>query len=147
MNIDLFARTCPEQIFLRFAKLDATKNAHDPLLDAQTPVRNRFVQIDCNRPTETAAFRARAQRIIEAEESGSRWTYIEVAMRAVPAGGEGELFNCQLRIADCGLPIASTFDVRRSMFGVLRRRHDIDFTFAEAQRGFDSFDQTRASFV
>ena len=91
VNIDLFAGAGPEQIFLRFAKLSAAKNSHDALFNIQTAIRNRLVQINRNGSAEPAAFGTRAQRIIETKEAGCWRTNVEIAMRAMPAGGEREL--------------------------------------------------------
>jgi len=77
-----------KQIFLRFAKLGPAKNAHDAVFDRETAIRNRFVEINRDRATESAAFRTRAERIVETEETGSRWANIEIAMRAMPTSGE-----------------------------------------------------------
>ena len=98
-HVDLFAGAGPQQVLLRFAKLLASKGAHHAAGDAQAAIGNRAVQIDRDRPAEAAACRTGAERIVETEESGRRRTDIEIAMRAMPAGGER---NFGFRIADCG---------------------------------------------
>ena len=67
IDIDLFARAGPEQVLLRFAKLIAAKNSHHALLDTQIAIRNRFVQIDRNRASKSAAFGTGTEWIVKAE--------------------------------------------------------------------------------
>ena len=90
IDVDLLARACPKQIFLRFAKLGAAKNAHHALFDTQATVGNRFVKIDRNGAAESSTFRARAERIIETEQPGCGRADVEIAVGTVPAGGEGK---------------------------------------------------------
>src|SRR5205807_2294503 len=88
MHIDLLASTRPQQILLGFAHFLPAKNAHHPLSDRERSVRNRAIQINRDGATEPTAFRAGAKRIIEAEKPRRRRADVEVAMRAMPAGGE-----------------------------------------------------------
>src|SRR2546423_1694554 len=90
-NIDLFPRAGPHQVALRFTHLFAAENPDRPLRDRQRAVRDRLVQVDRDGAPESAAFRTGAERIVKAEKSRSRRTNIEIAMGAMPAGGEGKL--------------------------------------------------------
>src|SRR6202795_2375214 len=85
MNVDLLAGTGAEQIFLRLAKFDAAKNAHHPLQDSETAIRNRFVQVNRNGTAKAAAFRTRAEGIVEAEKPRGGGTNVDVEVRQVPA--------------------------------------------------------------
>ena len=67
IDIDLFAGAGPEQVLLRFAKLSPAKNSDYALLDTQTAIGNRFVEIDRNGAAKSAAFGTRAQRIVKTE--------------------------------------------------------------------------------
>src|SRR4029453_18734544 len=91
IDIDLFAGAGPEQVLLRFAKLSPAKNADHALLDTQTAIRNRFVEIDRYGAAKPAAFGTRAKWIVKTEEAGTWRTNIEIAIRAMPAAGKGEL--------------------------------------------------------
>ena len=126
---------------MRFAKLGAAKNAHDTVFDSKTAVWNRFVQINRDGATETAAFRTRPERIVETEETGSGWANIEIAMRAMPTGGEWHL---GFRIGDCGKNILFFLLAFRFPLSGFRNRYNIDFAFAETQSGFDRFYKTGA---
>src|SRR5205085_129956 len=87
-DIDLFARAGPHQVALRFPHFFAAKNADRALRDRERAIGDGLVQIDRNRPAEPAAFRTGAERIVEAEKA-RRWRAdIEIAMGAMPAGGE-----------------------------------------------------------
>src|SRR6202011_396718 len=81
-------------------------------------VRNRFVQIDSNRAPKPATCRAGPERIVESEKTGSRRTNIEIAVRAMPPGGE-------------------------RMLGLCFRIDNVDFAFAEPKRSFKRLDQAR----
>ena len=100
-NVDLFPGAGAQQILLRFAEFVAAKNAHDAFFDAEAAIRNRLVQIDRDGATEAAAFRTRAERIVETEKTRRRRANVDVAMRAMPAGGERMLgFRNGLTAAD-----------------------------------------------
>src|ERR1700730_9390755 len=140
MNVDLLAGTGAEQIFLRLAKFDAAKNAHHPLQDSEPAIRNRFVQVNRNGTAKAAAFRTRAERIVEAEKPRRGRTNVDVAMRAMPTGGERHF---RLRIADGGLRRSWGLGMRRWAFGVFFDRNDIDSVLAESQCGLERLHQTR----
>src|SRR5438874_9936113 len=118
-DVDFFAGAGAEQIFLRITELVPTKNANHALFDRQGAVRNRFVQIDRNRASETATFGTGAQRIVETEKAGRRRANVEIAMRAMPADG-------------------------KRMLGVFLNVDDVDLALAETKRGLERFNQTGA---
>src|SRR5207244_11273756 len=90
VHADRLARAGPQQSCLRVATRSAAKNSHDGVFNTETAIRNRFVQINRKGAAEPAAFRTRGQRIIETKEAGCWRTNVEIAMRAMPAGGERE---------------------------------------------------------
>src|SRR5205823_2658063 len=94
MHIDLLAGTGTQQVLLGFAHFLPAKNAHHPLCDRERSVRKRAIQIDRNRAAESTAFRTGAKWIIEAEKPRGRRADVEIAMRAVPAGGERKFVTC-----------------------------------------------------
>ena len=118
-DIDLFPRAGANEVALRFAHLFAAKNADGALRDRERPVRDRLVQINRDRSPETAALRTGAERIVETEKSRRGRPDIEIAVGAMPAGGERR-FLLRLEV------------------------DEIDPVFAEAQRDLDRFDQARA---
>src|SRR5438067_5106795 len=122
-GIDLLPHAGPHQVALRIAHLLAAENADRALRDRERAVGDRLVQIDRNRSSKAAALRAGAEWIIETEETRRRRANIEIAMGAVPAGGERH------------------FGFRISDFG-FRNGDDIDLVLAETKGGFDGFDQT-----
>src|SRR4051812_12043844 len=85
-DIDFVPRTGAHQVALRFAHLFAAKNANRALGDRERTVRDRFVQVDRDRPAKAAALRTGAEGIVEAEKAGRWRTNVEIAMRAMPAG-------------------------------------------------------------
>src|SRR5205807_10012862 len=95
IDVDLFASAGAEQILLRITKFLAAKDADHSLFDRQRAVRNRFVQIDRDRASEAATFGTGAQRIVKTKKTGRRWPNIEIAMRAMPAGGEGQFVRSE----------------------------------------------------
>ena len=88
VDVDLFARAGSKQIFLRFTKLGTAKGPHHALLDGQAAIRNCTIEIKRNGATESAAFGTGTERIVETKEAWSRRPNVEIAMRAMPAGGE-----------------------------------------------------------
>ncbi len=130
VDVDLFARACPQQILLRFAKLGSAENAHGALPDAEAAIRDRLVQIDGNGAAKPAAFRTGAQRVVETEQPRCRRPNVEVAICAVPAGGER---NFGWFAADAG------------SIGV---EHDyVEPALAKTERRFDCLDQSAAVFI
>ncbi len=119
VHVDLFARAGAEQILLRFAHLFAAENAHRAFGNGKRAIRNRALQIDRDGAAEAAAFRASAERAIKAEQTRRGRANIEIAVRAMPAGGE-RMFLLRFEI------------------------DEIDPVFAEAERGLDRFDHARA---
>ena len=88
VHIDFFPRAGPHQIALRFSHFFTAKNPDGALRDTERAIRDGAIQVDRDRAAKAAAFWARAERIVETEKAGSRRTNIEIAMRAMPAGGE-----------------------------------------------------------
>src|SRR5438128_12067185 len=131
MHIDLLAGTGTQQILLRFAHFLPAKNAHHPLRDREGSVRNRAIQIDRDGATEPTAFRTRAKWIIEAEKPRRRRTDVEIAMRAVPAGGEREFVTCSGGRVDRSLRNCRRHTCLR------RKRNNVDFALTEAKRYLD----------
>src|SRR5438094_7646794 len=133
MHIDLLAGTGTQQVLLGFAHFLPAKNAHHPLCDGEGSVRKRAIQIDRNRAAESTAFRTGAKWIIEAEKARGRRADVEIAMRAVPAGGERKFVTCSGR------------RVRRSLRNCRRhacphrKRNDVDFALTETKRCLDGF--------
>src|SRR5204862_2518923 len=97
----------------------AAESSDRALRDRERPIRDRLVQIDCDRAAEAAGCRTGAEWIIETQEAGRWRTDIEIAMRAMPARGKGMLL-------------------------IIVERDDVDAVFAETQRGLDRFDEPRA---
>ena len=93
MDVDLLPGAGAEQVLLRFAHFFAAENAHRALRDGERPIGDRAVEIDRDGAAEAAALRAGAERIVETEKSRRRRPDIEIAMRAMPAGGEGMFVN------------------------------------------------------
>ena len=88
VDVDLFPRAGAQQILLRLAELLAAKNTDGSLLDAETAIGDRLVQINRDGATESATFRARAERIVETKKTHARRTNIDIAVRTMPAGGK-----------------------------------------------------------
>src|SRR5947207_7384824 len=131
MHIDLLAGTGTQQILLGFAHSLPAKNEHHPLCDREGPVRDRAIQIDRDGATEATAFRTRAKRIVEAEKPRRRRTDVEIAMRAMPTGGEGEFVTC------AGGRVGRTVRNCRRHACLRRKRNDIDFALTETKRCLD----------
>src|SRR5437868_5677163 len=131
MHIDLLASTRPQQILLGFAHFLPAKNAHHPLPDRERSVRNRAIQINRDGATEPTAFRAGAKRIIEAEKPRRRRADVEVAMRAMPAGGEWVL------VTGSGGRVGRRFRNCRRHIWLHRKRNDVDFAITETKRCLD----------
>ena len=60
VNVDLLSSAGAQQILLRFAHFFAAKNTDRALCDRERTIRDRAIQIDRDRATETAAFGTRA---------------------------------------------------------------------------------------
>ena len=88
MDVDLFPGAGPHEIALRFAHFFAAKNTDGALCNAERAIGDGAIQVDRDRAAEAAAFWARAKRIVKTEKPRSRRTDIEIAVRAMPAGGE-----------------------------------------------------------
>ena len=116
------------------------KTRTTPCAMLKAAIWNRLVQIDRDRPAKAAAFRTRAERIIETESPG-------VGGR-ISSRNARNASRWRKEIRDCGSAIADR--LRSSHWtcalGVFRR-NDIDLAFAESQRGFDRLDQARAIFL
>src|SRR5438034_2290998 len=133
MHINLLSGAGTQQVLLGFAHFLPPKNAYHPLCDREGSVRNCAIQIDRNRAAEPPAFRTGAKWIIETEKPRGRRADVEIAMRAVPAGGERMFVTC------------SGGRVRRSLRNcrrhacLHRKRNDVDFALTETKRCLDGF--------
>ena len=118
MQVDVAFARVTHEIALAFLRHAALERPHHALGQRARAVGNDAAPIEADDAAESAALGTRTERMVEAEESGRGWTDVEVAPRAVPACGERFFF------ARGGID-------------------DKDASFAEAQRGFDRFGETR----
>src|SRR5262249_7529407 len=114
---DFLCRGAAHEVALAFAAVLGLERLHHALRDAQRTIGNRAHEIERDRAAEAAARRTRAMWMIEAEQTRRRRGDIEIAVRAVPAGGEGE--------SEVG-----------------SRKSEVDLSFAEPQCDLDGFGET-----
>ena len=91
-----------QQIALASLRLGGLERLHHPGGEGERAVRHDAVPIKADDAAEAFAIRTSAERIIEGEEPGAGRADIEVAMRAMPAGGE-RMLDFRFGILDCYL--------------------------------------------
>ena len=89
-RVDVFRPRAAHEIALALRAVLGLERFHHPERDAQREVGERPQNVDADRPSEAAARGTRAVRMVEAEQARRRRGDVDVAVRAVPAGGEGK---------------------------------------------------------
>ena len=80
--------SAPDQVALAFLTVFSLKGLNDPGFETQPAVRHCPVEIDLDGASESTALRARAGRVVEAEQSRRGRHQVDAAPCAVPACGE-----------------------------------------------------------
>src|SRR5213082_1853414 len=104
---------------------------NDEILIGLGQFLERTMHIDRDGANGATAFRTRAKWIVAAEKPRRRGTDVEIAMRALPAGGEGEFVTC------AGGRVGRTVRNCRRHACLRRKRNDIDFALTETKRCLD----------
>ena len=118
VQVDVVATRVADEVGLAFLRHAALKRAHHAFGERARPVGDNALPVKADDTSEAAAFRAGAERMVEAEEPRGGWPDIQVAPGAVPSGGERVTF------------VGSGVDEKNA-------------PFAEAQSGFNGFGQAR----
>ena len=116
VQVDIAPAGVAEEIGLAFLRHAALERADNALGEGARAVGDDALPVETDDASESAAFGAGAERMVEAEESGRGRTDVEVAPGAMPSGGERMTF---VRV------------------GIDEK----DASFAEAEGGFDGFGQ------
>ena len=116
VQVDVVATRVADEVGLAFLRHAALKRAHHALGEGARPVGDNALPVKADDTSEAAAFRAGAERMVEAEEPRGGWPDIQIAPGAVPSGGERVTF------------VGSGVDEKNA-------------PFAEAQGGFNGFGQ------
>ena len=119
MQVHPAAARVAHQVGLAFLRHAALERPHHALAEGARVVGDDALPVEADDAAEPAAFRARPERVVEAEQARGGRTDVEVAPRAMPPGGG--------RVGFIGL-----------------RVHEDDAALAESERGLDGLGQARA---
>jgi hypothetical protein len=105
MDIDLSIQCSRKQILLTLAHLTGLEWLDDAIRNAEAPVRHCAVEIDPDGPSESAATRTGAKRIIEGKQTGCRRSDVNIAIGTMPSSGEAVLLD-RIEDDDTQLPFS-----------------------------------------